>query len=130
MNDDTRKAVSPMLEDAEWAAGGTGRWPVTAGCIIPSGVDDERHCQHGHDSPRQHTRGLRRLSCVSLLGYDGWNHPGGMSHPLSLLPPNGAQRRTGMALLVIPHGHFDLITLLLQSAHVLPVRLHVHAWRD
>src|SRR5882724_859817 len=51
-------------------------------------------------------------------------------HPLSLLPPNGAQRRTGMALLVIAGGHFDLIALLLQPSHVFPVRLSFHARRD
>src|SRR5262245_33831569 len=50
-------------------------------------------------------------------------------HALALLPPNGAQRRAGMAVLVICSAEFHLITLLLQAAHVIPVRLGLEARR-
>src|SRR5919197_2509803 len=54
----------------------------------------------------------------------------GVSCPLALLPPNGAERRTGMALLVIRAAHFHLIARLLQSSHLFLVRLSLDARRD
>src|SRR5215510_3977793 len=54
----------------------------------------------------------------------------GVSCPLALLPPNGAERWTGMALLVIRAAHFHLIPRLLQSSHLFLVRLNLDARRD
>src|SRR6266511_2770451 len=53
----------------------------------------------------------------------------GVIPPLALLPPNGAQRRTGMPLLVIRGAHFHLIALLSQASHMFLVRLGLDARR-
>jgi hypothetical protein len=52
-----------------------------------------------------------------------------MAKRLRLLPPNGAQGWTGVALLVICGADFYLIPFLLQSSHVVPIRPRLDAGR-
>lgn len=53
-----------------------------------------------------------------------------VSSPLALLPPHGAQRRPGMAVLVMRGGHFHLIALLSHASRVFLIRLGLDARRD